>query len=107
MVSRRDVLKLVGGGTVLAAGSVGAFVAMNGPSRAAREPWRQSGLYESYRKRALSYALLAPNPHNLQPWQVSLDGEDALTLVEPQARELNRLRDALGVAHKDALENFA
>lgn len=88
MVSRRGVLKLVGGGTVLAAGSVGAFVAMNGPSRAAREPWRQAGLYESYRKRALSYALLAPNPHNLQPWQVSLDGEDALTLYHDPERRL-------------------
>src|SRR6185503_12135618 len=25
-------------------------------------------------------ALLAPNPHNRQPWLVKLDGEDALTL---------------------------
>jgi hypothetical protein len=29
---------------------------------------------------ALSYAILAPNPHNRQPWIVSLDGDDTVTL---------------------------
>ena len=88
MVSRRGVLMLIGGGTILAAGSAGGFVAANGPSRAAREPWRKAGLYEEYRKRALSYALLAPNPHNLQPWKVALEGDDALTFYADPARRL-------------------
>lgn len=80
MVSRRGVLKLIGGGTVLAAGSAGVFVATNGPSKAARAPWREAGLETEYRRRALSYALLAPNPHNRQPWLVELEGDNALSL---------------------------
>lgn len=88
MVMRRNVLKLIGGGVVLAAGSIGGFVALNGPSEAAREPWRRAGQYRDIRRRALSYALLAPNPHNRQPWRVRLDGEDTLTLYCDLARRL-------------------
>jgi nitroreductase len=80
MTTRRGVLKLVGGGCVLAAGGIGAFVAANGPSRSARAPWREAGQETEFRRRALSYAILAPNPHNRQPWLVRLDGDDALTL---------------------------
>jgi len=57
-------------------------------SQSAREPWRQAGKYADYRKRALSYALLAPNPHNRQPWLVRLDGADALTLYVDLDRRL-------------------
>jgi hypothetical protein len=74
------MLKLVGGGVVLAAAGAGGFVAANGPSRTARAPWREAGQQTEFRRRALSYAILAPNPHNRQPWLVRLDGEDALTL---------------------------
>lgn len=80
MASRRNVLKLIGGGVVLAAAACGGFVTLNQPSRAAREPWRAAGQYEEFRRRALSYALLAPNPHNRQPWLVRLDGDTALSL---------------------------
>ena len=80
MVTRRGMLTLVGGGCVLAAVGAGGFVAANGPSRAARAPWREAGQETEFRRRALSYAILAPNPHNRQPWRVRLDGDDALTL---------------------------
>jgi hypothetical protein len=80
MASRRNVLKLMGGGVVVAATAAGGFLATNQPSRAARAPWREAGQYEEFRRRALSYALLAPNPHNRQPWLVRLDGDRALTL---------------------------
>ena len=80
MTTRRGVLKLVGGGCVLAAGGIGAFVAANEPSRSARAPWREAGQETEFRRSALSYAILAPNPHNRQPWLVRLDGDDALTL---------------------------
>ncbi|MEO1642986.1 MAG: twin-arginine translocation pathway signal protein, partial [Pseudomonadota bacterium] len=89
MVSRRGVLKLLGGGVVLATGSAAGAVYVAGqPSKAARAPWRDAGQYEDVRKRALSYALLAPNPHNLQPWLVSLDGDDGLTLYHDSKRRL-------------------
>lgn len=80
MTSRRGVLKLIGGGVVLAAAGAGAFTVMHQPSQAARAAWREAGLPEEYRRRFLSYALLAPNPHNMQPWLARLDGEDGLTL---------------------------
>jgi hypothetical protein len=88
MTSRRNILKLIGGGVVLAAAAGGGLIAMSGPSEAAREPWRKAGKYTEYRRRALSYALLAPNPHNRQPWLVRLDGQDALTLFCDLKRRL-------------------
>ncbi|MEQ9505931.1 MAG: hypothetical protein RLO80_06635 [Hyphomonas sp.] len=80
MASRRGVLKLIGGGVVLAAAGAGGFVALNQPSHAARQAWREAGQESEFRRRFLSFALLAPNPHNRQPWLVQLEGEDALTL---------------------------
>ena len=80
MTTRRAILKLVGGGSVLAAAAGGGWYVMNGPSTDAREAWGQAGKPKEYRRRFLSYALLAPNPHNRQPWLVRLDGDDGLTL---------------------------
>jgi hypothetical protein len=88
MTTRRGILKLVGGGCVLAAVGAGGFVATSGPSRAARAPWRNAGQETEFRRRALSYAILAPNPHNRQPWLVRLDGDDALTLYCDLERRL-------------------
>jgi len=89
MTNRRKVLRLIGGGTIVAAVSGGAGCSSElGVSAAAREPWRQAGQYDDYRKRALSYALLAPNPHNRQPWLVRLDGSDALTFYVDLDRRL-------------------
>lgn len=80
MTSRRGVLKLIGGGVVLAAIAGGGWYVANGPSEAARMAWKEAGTPEEKRRRFLSYALLAPNPHNRQPWLVELQGEDELTL---------------------------
>lgn len=88
-MNRRNVLKLVGGGVVLAAAVGGSnVVVMNRWSDAARMPWREAGRYNDRRKRFLSYALLAPNPHNRQPWLVRLDGTDMFTLYVDLARRL-------------------
>lgn len=88
MTSRRGVLKLIGGGVVLAAAGAGGFVALNQPSRAARKAWRVAGEETEFRRRFLSYALLAPNPHNRQPWLVQMEGNDALTLFVDLERRL-------------------
>lgn len=79
-MKRRHFLALVGGGVVLAAGGTMASVASRFPHKAL-EPWQQAGsLYDEPRKRALSYAILAPNPHNRQPWQVDLSMPDTVIL---------------------------
>ena len=58
----------------------GAFYLSSEPSKLARDPWQDAGKPIEFRERFLSYALLAPNPHNRQPWLVRLDGTDSLTL---------------------------
>ncbi|MEM6939679.1 MAG: twin-arginine translocation pathway signal protein [Pseudomonadota bacterium] len=87
-LSRRKALTLIGGGTVLAASAAaGGFVSTRTPHDALA-PWGLAGGYDDPRLNALSFALLAPNPHNLQPWQVKLDGDDALTLMHDGERWL-------------------
>ncbi|WGH79439.1 Acg family FMN-binding oxidoreductase [Jannaschia ovalis] len=87
-LSRRKTLALIGGGTVLAAGAgIGAFAATRTP-HAALAPWDAAGAYADPRMRALSYALLAPNPHNRQPWEAELIGTDGITIWRDPARDL-------------------
>jgi len=76
---RRSFLKLIGGGVVLAAAGVGAN-GMRYP-HAAAAPWAAAGTgYDDPRLNALSYAILAPNPHNRQPWKVALVGVNEVQL---------------------------
>ena len=85
---RRKFLTLVGGGTIAAAtAGATAFVLTRTPSKAIA-PWSMAGQYEDARLRALSYAILAPNPHNMQPWKVELNGTDEVTLYFDQERQL-------------------
>lgn len=81
MATRRGALKLIGGGLLLAVAGGGAgWYVLNGPSEAARTAWREAGSQDEKRMRFLSFALLAPNPHNRQPWLVRLEEDNSLTL---------------------------
>jgi len=86
-MNRRNFLRIAGGGVVLAAGGAGAFIATRTPS-AALAPWSMAGTYDDPRKNALSHAILAPNPHNRQPWIVALDGENGVTLFFDTDKQL-------------------
>lgn len=86
-MQRRQFIKLVGGGVVLAAGGIGAFAATRTPKRA-QAPWLMAGQYRDPRKFALSYALLAPNPHNRQPWLAHLHGENEITVTRDKSKNL-------------------
>lgn len=79
-MQRRGFMRLVGGGTIVATVGTalaacssdypaGAVAAWNGPARDA-----------DLRRWALGYAILAPSPHNRQPWLVDLREADAITL---------------------------
>ncbi|MGF1763044.1 Acg family FMN-binding oxidoreductase [Aliivibrio kagoshimensis] len=85
--SRRNFLKILGGGTILAATGAGAFLATRTPNKALA-PWEMAGKYQDVRKWALSYALLAPNPHNRQPWQVDLSTPDQVTIYRDKTKDL-------------------
>ncbi|MEM9632744.1 MAG: twin-arginine translocation pathway signal protein [Pseudomonadota bacterium] len=87
-MTRRKTLALIGGGVVLAAGaSAGTFLTTRTP-QAAHAPWADAGGYGDDRLFALSYALLAPNPHNRQPWLIELVGEDSFRLHRDHTRDL-------------------
>ncbi len=80
-MNRRKFLSLTGGGVIVAASASLGAIATRSPA-AALAPWDQAGvLYAEPRKRALSYAILAPNPHNRQPWLVDLSTPDTVILT--------------------------
>ncbi len=88
MTNRRKFLSLVGGGVILAAGG-GALWATTRDPAAARRPWEvAAGSSETDpRRSALAYAVLAPNPHNRQPWIADLSVADEITLFcDPERR---------------------
>jgi hypothetical protein len=89
-MSRRRAVALVGGGVVLAAGAGAAGFALTRTPRAALAPWRAAGTPSEPRARALSWALLAPSPHNLQPWIADLREPDTVILLADPARRLPR-----------------
>jgi hypothetical protein len=67
-MDRRQTLRVLGAASVAGAVAPACAAAVD-PSLA----WRNPGAAESDpRRRALAYALLAPNPHNMQPWMADL-----------------------------------
>ncbi len=71
--TRRGVMAILAGGAFAPALSACA----QGPDPAAA--WRNPGAGEiDLRRFALAHAILAPNPHNRQPWLVELVGADEL-----------------------------
>lgn len=87
-LSRRKTLALIGGGVVSAAVLPAAgFLATRTPDKALG-PWAHAGSYSDPRLNALSFALLAPNPHNRQPWLAELIGADRVLIHREAVRNL-------------------
>ncbi|MBM3363148.1 MAG: twin-arginine translocation pathway signal protein [Betaproteobacteria bacterium] len=95
--SRRHFIGLVGGGAVLAAAVPLAGCTADLPE-AAVQPWRNPDRETDIRRFMLAHALLAPNPHNRQPWIADLreagrihlicDGERLLPETDPVGRQV-------------------
>ncbi|MFN5177386.1 Acg family FMN-binding oxidoreductase [Limnohabitans sp.] len=95
--SRRSFIRLVGGGAVLAA--TGSLTGCSAElPEVALQPWRNPDRESDIRRFMLAHALLAPNPHNLQPWMADLreagrihlncDGERLLPETDPFGRQI-------------------
>lgn len=94
--SRRRFIALAGGGAVFAAlplaGCASAY-----PDEAT-QAWRTASAETDLRRHMLAHALLAPNPHNRQPWIADLsqpgriglvcDGERLLPETDPFGRQI-------------------
>lgn len=87
-MNRRLFIRVVGQSSIAAATlSVGACAAASGFPAAAIEAWQGPSETEP-RRRALAYAITAPNPHNLQPWLVNLSETDVITVLTDPERVL-------------------
>jgi hypothetical protein len=101
-MDRRKFIKLAGGGVLLAAvaSSVGVFASgpITGVPDSAVAAWKGPAADTELRRSVLSYAILAPNPHNRQPWiadlrtpgeiLLSLDPERLLPASDPHGRQI-------------------
>lgn len=84
-ISRRSVLRVLGG-TAIVAATAGLGLSQCDPMPAeAIAGWAGPTGETEPRRRALSYALLAPNPHNRQAWLADLREPGVITLwVDPE-----------------------
>jgi hypothetical protein len=85
MFSRRHVLTVLAAAPVLTGLSACAPSGLPDPIAA----WRAPGAGETDpRRHALAHAILAPNPHNKQPWLIDLPGADEIVLTPDLTRML-------------------
>jgi nitroreductase len=86
--NRRKFLIAAGGAGLALVGVGGVVVATRRPSRGLRA-WAQAETTTSdVRLDAFRRAILAPNPHNRQPWQIRLVGDDTAIITCDLERRL-------------------
>ena len=87
-MNRRKFIRVAGGGVIAAAGLPGCSLLGSDYPAASVEAWAGPGAEKDPRRRAVAYAITAPNPHNLQPWLVDLREPGIVTLYTDRARVL-------------------
>lgn len=82
MTTRRTFLRVAGTSVVILAAGGAALTQVDQMPDAAVEAWRgPAPSVSDPRVRAISYALLAPNPHNMQAWMADLSEPDVITFI--------------------------
>ena len=88
-VTRRGFIRVFGTSAVIVAAGGLAFSRVDPMPEQAIEGWKgPAPNVRDPRVRALSYALLAPNPHNLQPWIADLREANVITFLLDRTRSL-------------------
>ncbi|MEQ1688140.1 MAG: hypothetical protein ABL874_06180 [Sphingopyxis sp.] len=89
--TRRMILRTGGAAalvTIAAGAGLGGYAWWPGTA-SATEPWRAAGgSFGDARLDALAFAILAPNPHNRQPWRYALVGTDRIDVTCDLQRRL-------------------
>jgi hypothetical protein len=82
MNSRRSFIRLTTGGVVMAAAaaSLQGCASSSYPAIAV-QPWQPADPKLEIRRWMLAHALLAPNPHNRQPWIADLKRDGEITMI--------------------------
>ena len=86
-MQRRSFMRLVGGDTVAAATASLAACSADFPAEALAA-WQGPGNEPDMRRWALAHAILAPSPHNRQPWLADLREANAIGLFVDRTRLL-------------------
>jgi hypothetical protein len=88
-LSRRGFIRVLGSSAVILGAGGLALTQVDQMPAQAIEGWKGAPPnVRDPRVRALSYALLAPNPHNLQPWIADLREPNAITFILDRTRQL-------------------
>jgi len=104
IIKKRKLIAILGTSAVVAAASGYTGFALTRTPKKALQPWKDAGntskiTLSDIRKYALSYAILAPNPHKRQPWQVTLDEELGMMPRE-------QIADPEPISFKQGLERY-
>jgi len=83
--SRRNFIRILGGSALIMA-PIACLPASKASDPTA--PWTDANTANNPITFSLSHALLAPNPHNRQPWMVQLHDETAATLFVDPSKDL-------------------
>jgi hypothetical protein len=87
-MNRRNFIRVAGGGAIAVAGLPGCSLLGSDYPAASVVAWAGPGDEADPRRRAVAYAITAPNPHNMQPWLVDLREPGVITLYTDRARVL-------------------
>lgn len=87
-LSRRSFIRAAAGGTLALVAAGGVYVVTRRP-HTALEPWTiDAAMPSDIRLDVFRHAILAPNPHNRQPWQIRLIGGDEAAICCDLGRRL-------------------
>lgn len=88
-MKRRTFIKVAGASLLCSGAGIVGWSATRSPT-SALAAWQLAGSseYADPRLRMLSYAILAPNPHNRQPWMFELIGDNIIEVLHDPAKML-------------------